>query len=135
MDNRIFELADQLKLLKEVKKEYEAKVKDLTAEIESLDRELSDAMAEAECERFSRNGSTFYLNSRLFASPASGLKDAIRVLEGVKDIAICRLTSADVVRHALVQEIINAYEKAEKKGEISKPATDNRRRYQRKKTE
>lgn len=77
MDSRIFELADQLKLLKEVKKEYEAKVKDLTTEIESLDRELSDAMAEAECERFSRNGSTFYLNSRLFASPASGLKDAM----------------------------------------------------------
>ena len=45
----------------------------------------------------------------------SGLKDAIRVLEGVEDIAICRLTSADVVRHALVQKIINAYEKAEKK--------------------
>ena len=33
----------------------------------------------------------------------SGLKDAIRVLEGVEDIAVCRLTSADVVRHALVQ--------------------------------
>ena len=45
----------------------------------------------------------------------SGLKDAIRVLEGVKDISICRLTSADVVRHALVQEIINAYEKADRK--------------------
>ena len=45
----------------------------------------------------------------------SGLKDAVRVLEDVKDIAICRLTSADVVRHALVQQIINAYEKAEKK--------------------
>ena len=51
----------------------------------------------------------------------SGLKDAIRVLDGVKDIAICRLTSADVVRHALVQEIINAYEKADKKREISRP--------------
>ena len=50
----------------------------------------------------------------------SGLKDAIRVLEGVKDIAICRLTSADVVRHALVQEIINAYEKAEKKPDPDK---------------
>ena len=48
----------------------------------------------------------------------SGLKDAIRVLDDVKDIAICRLTSADVVRHALVQEIINAYEKAEKKTEM-----------------
>ena len=51
----------------------------------------------------------------------SGLKDALRVLEGVKDIAICRLTSADVVRHALVQEIINAYERAEKK-DNEKPA-------------
>ena len=51
----------------------------------------------------------------------SGLKDAIRVLEGVKDIAICRLTSADVVRHALVQQIINAYEKAAQKTEVKKP--------------
>ena len=51
----------------------------------------------------------------------SGLKDAIRVLENVKDIAICRLTSADVVRHALVQEIISAYEKAEKAPAPKKP--------------
>lgn len=62
----------------------------------------------------------------------SGLKDAIRVLEGVKDIAICRLTSADVVRHALVQEIINAYEKAEKK-ELPKQIKPASGRYQRKK--
>ena len=48
----------------------------------------------------------------------SGLKDAIRVLDGVNDISICRLTSADVVRHALVQEIINAYERASKKPEL-----------------
>ena len=51
----------------------------------------------------------------------SGLKDALRVLEGVEDIAICRLTSADVVRHALVQRIINAYEKADQKPKT--PAT------------
>ena len=51
----------------------------------------------------------------------SGLKDAIRVLDGVKDIAICRLTAADVVRHALVQEIINAYEKANSKPAAKKP--------------
>ena len=62
----------------------------------------------------------------------SGLKDAIRVLEGVKDIAICKLTSADVVRHALVQEIINAYEKAEKRQEIKKPGKTLPGRYQRK---
>ena len=63
----------------------------------------------------------------------SGLKDAVRVLEGVKDIAICRLTSADVVRHALVQEIIHAYEKAAKKQEVKRPNQDFHGRYQRKK--
>ena len=62
----------------------------------------------------------------------SGLKDAVRVLDGVKDIAICRLTSADVVRHALVQQIINAYEKAAQKQENNRPAPQMRTRYQRK---
>ena len=62
----------------------------------------------------------------------SGLKDAIRVLDGVKDISICRLTSADVVRHALVQEIINAYEKAAKKQEAPKPSKNFEGRYKRK---
>ena len=63
----------------------------------------------------------------------SGLKDAIRVLDGVKDIAICRLTSADVVRHALVQEIINAYEKADRQREVKKTTSQEMNRYQRKK--
>ena len=63
----------------------------------------------------------------------SGLKDAVRVLQGVKDIAICRLTSADVVRHALVQEIINDYERAGKAPEEKKPSGQFHGRYQRKK--
>ena len=63
----------------------------------------------------------------------SGLKDAIRVLENVKDIAICKLTAADVVRHALVQRIINAYENAEKKPEPPKPNKQFHGKYQRKK--
>lgn len=63
----------------------------------------------------------------------SGLKDAIRVLDGVKDIAICRLTSADVVRHALVQEIINAYERADRLKGVKQPAANEKHHYQRKK--
>ena len=58
----------------------------------------------------------------------SGLKDAIRILDGVEDIAICKLTAADVVRHALVQRIINAYESAAKKPQIE----HTQKRYQRK---
>jgi len=45
----------------------------------------------------------------------SGLKEAMKVLRGVDDIAICTLTGADVVRHMLVQNIIAAYEKYEEK--------------------
>ena len=47
----------------------------------------------------------------------SGLKEAIRILAGIDDIAICRLTGADVVRHALVQKIIAAYEQDDKQKE------------------
>ena len=45
----------------------------------------------------------------------SGLKVAMKVLDGIDDIAICTLTGADVVRHRLVQKIIEAYEGFEKK--------------------
>ena len=40
----------------------------------------------------------------------SGLIDAERVLKRVKGIAICRFTSADVVRHPLVARIVDAYD-------------------------
>ncbi len=45
----------------------------------------------------------------------SGLKEAMRVLKGVEDIAICTLTGADVVRHVIVQRIIKAYEQDEER--------------------
>ena len=43
----------------------------------------------------------------------SGLKEAMRILQNVEDIAICRLGEADVVRHVIVQRIIKAYEEDE----------------------
>ena len=63
----------------------------------------------------------------------SGLKDAIKVLEDVKDIAICHLTAADVVRHALVQDIINAYERAGKRDINKNAVSDGHGKFQRKK--
>ncbi|MCC7113386.1 MAG: PhoH family protein [Burkholderiales bacterium] len=41
----------------------------------------------------------------------SGLIEADRILRDVRGIAFCRFTSADVVRHPLVQKIIDAYER------------------------
>ena len=74
MDNKqIFELADELKSAKDLKKDLEAQVKDVNARIDELDKALSDAML----EKFTRNGSTFYLNSRLYASPRAEMKEAM----------------------------------------------------------
>lgn len=45
----------------------------------------------------------------------SGLIEASGILKNIEDIAICTLTNKDVVRHPLVQKIINAYEKFDTK--------------------
>ena len=45
----------------------------------------------------------------------SGLDTAVRVLSGIEEIGFCRLTSRDVVRHPLVQKIVDAYDRFEKK--------------------
>lgn len=44
----------------------------------------------------------------------SGLIHAAKILEGVEDIGIVRLSAKDVVRHELVARIVKAYEEAEK---------------------
>ncbi len=60
----------------------------------------------------------------------SGLDVAMRILKKVEGIAICELSSKDVVRHPLVQKIVEAYEKYEKKeqkNENSRVEGGNRR--------
>jgi phosphate starvation-inducible PhoH-like protein len=47
----------------------------------------------------------------------SGLIEAKSILEGIKGIQFVYFSKEDVIRHALVQEIIDAYEKVEHKRE------------------
>ena len=65
----------------------------------------------------------------------SGLVHAVRILDGVEGIAVCKLTDKDVVRHPLVMRIIRAYEKdyeeAERRGkerEEAEPLQKKKRR-------
>lgn len=61
----------------------------------------------------------------------SGLDTALKVLKKVEEISICNLTSDDVVRHPLVQKIVNAYEDYEKKSsktKIEKKSVNNAKR-------
>ena len=50
----------------------------------------------------------------------SGLVEASDVLDGVEGVAVCRLTSADVVRHPLVQRLVEAYAKRDER-KLAKP--------------
>ncbi|MEE6282411.1 PhoH family protein [Georgenia sunbinii] len=64
----------------------------------------------------------------------SGLKVVESILDGIEDVRFCRLTSADVVRHRLVSDIIDAYERwdvdganREQRRGQQRAATDHRR--------
>lgn len=43
----------------------------------------------------------------------SGLKKVLTILKNIDDIAMCKFSQKDVVRHKLVQDIVNAYQKYE----------------------
>jgi phosphate starvation-inducible PhoH-like protein len=49
----------------------------------------------------------------------SGLLEAMEILEGIEGIAFVYFTKQDVVRHPIVQRIIEAYERKEvRRGEV-----------------
>ncbi len=102
-ESQIFELADRLKALQERKKDLDEQSKAIASEISDIDTKLSDAMAEGEIERFSRNGSTFYLKSRLFASPAAGKKDGM--MQALKDNGYGSIVTETVNANTLASTI------------------------------
>ncbi|MDO5422837.1 MAG: PhoH family protein [Eubacteriales bacterium] len=58
---------------------------------------------------------------------ASGLDVALKVLKDVEEISFCTLTSKDVVRHPLVQKIVNAYEAYESRQNTNGPKAQRRK--------
>ena len=45
----------------------------------------------------------------------SGLKEVVRILKNIDDIEFCTLSEKDVVRHPLVQAIVKAYERDDRR--------------------
>ena len=58
------------------------------------------------------------------ATRKSGLKQAMKILDGIDGITVQMLTHRDVVRHRLVQQIIKAYEKADAETERKNEKTE-----------
>lgn len=73
----LFELADQLRELREAKREAEQTLKRINAEIEAVDYRLSELMTESETQNFTRAGTMFCLTTKTRASATAGRKDEL----------------------------------------------------------
>ena len=61
------------------------------------------------------------------ASEVSGMIEAMHLLRKVRDIGFVRLSQVDIVRHRLVQDIVDAYETGESGGGLPKPGAAGHR--------
>ena len=75
--NDLFALADELRELRETKKRLEDELKAVGLEIDRVDACLSQRMADAETQNFTRNGTMFCLTSTTRALAAAGRKDEL----------------------------------------------------------
>lgn len=73
----MYELAEQLKQLREKKKAAEQQLKDIHAEIAQTEYQLSMQMAETETQNFTRAGTMFALTTKTRASAMAGRKDEL----------------------------------------------------------
>ena len=76
-NNRLFELADELKALRDRKDTLEAELKQVNMEIDNVDYHLSTMMAETETQNFTRAGTIFCLTNKTRASAAEGMRDEL----------------------------------------------------------
>lgn len=73
----MYELAGHLKQLREEKKNAEQRLKEMNAEIEQADYQLSMQMAETETQNFTRAGTMFSLTTKIRASAVAGRREEL----------------------------------------------------------
>ncbi len=76
-NNRLFELADELKTLRDRKDTLEAELKQVNMDIDNVDWHLSNLMGETETQNFTRAGTMFFLSTKIRASAKAGQKDEL----------------------------------------------------------
>lgn len=76
-DNKMFELAERLRSLREQKQDTEQFLKQINEQIDETDYRLSELMAESETQNFTRSGMMFYLTTKTRASAVAGSKEEL----------------------------------------------------------
>ena len=74
---KMFEMADRLRGLRDEKAELEKRIKEINGEIDDTDFRLSELMAETETQNFTRAGMMFCLTSKTRASAMAGRKEEL----------------------------------------------------------
>ena len=74
---KMFEMADRLRGLRDEKAELEKRMKEINGEIDDTDFRLSELMAETETQNFTRAGMMFCLTSKTRASAMAGRKEEL----------------------------------------------------------
>ena len=75
--NDLFALADELRELKETKKRLEDELKSVGLDIDRVDADLAQRMADTETQNFTRNGTMFCLTNTTRASATAGRKEEL----------------------------------------------------------
>jgi len=75
--DRIFELADRYKELKEEKDALQGKLKELNKQLEKTNDELTAEMVDNELQNFQRGDRTFYLQTKLHAHDLKDKRDQL----------------------------------------------------------
>ena len=74
---KMFELADRLKSLRDQKADTETLLKKINEQIDEADYRLSELMAETETQNFTRSGPMFCLTTKTRASAVAGSKEEL----------------------------------------------------------
>ena len=75
--HELFQLADKLRQLRQEKDDHTAILKGINSDIDSVEFQLTEAMAQAECSNFTRNGKQFIMTSTTRWSPETDRKDEL----------------------------------------------------------
>ena len=97
----VFELADRLLDLRERKEKLSEQLKALNAEIEEVDRQLSELMLAEEIQSFVRSGRMFYLRTETYASAVSDRK--AELIEWLKEHGL-----GDIVQETVHSRTLSA---------------------------
>lgn len=73
----MYDLAEQLKSLRDDKKEAEQRVKDINAALDDVEYRLATVMTDTETQNFTRAGTMFSLTHKTRASAAADRKDEL----------------------------------------------------------